>query len=139
MFPEAIPARAPADSENGPFSALRDPYKFAAVEREFRARREYDRKVDAREDARAFWAKANGFVDEIEADRVALGLPEQDVLAYLLRRHPRTAPSVPGSQDVSARFKREPDIVLPNVRFGRTRLFLSHFIGRVAWRMWAAL
>ena len=37
------------------------------------------------------------------------------------------------------RFLRDSNVFLTPVRFGRTRLFLSKFIGRAAWRGWVSL
>lgn len=80
-------------------------------------------------------------MDEIEEDRVALGLPKEDVLEYL-HRH-RAEISAQHAAQVAAedgiplrpRFKREPHIFLNgSVRFPRLRMFLAKFIGDAAWR-----
>ena len=89
---------------------------------------------------REFLAAANHLVDTLEADRRRL-LDDQpghdDVLEYLKRRYPapvvRAAPLGP-----SRPFRPAPQIGLGNVRFGRTRLFLSRFLGDRAWRGWRA-
>lgn len=100
----------------------------------------FDARSRGSQEVREFLAGANSLVDEIEEDRVALGLSKQDVLEYLREHHAghaaRHAVRV-AAQDrvpIPARFTREPDICLENVRFGRLRLFLSRFIGDVAWR-----
>jgi hypothetical protein len=80
--------------------------------------------------ARAFVAETNALVDEIETDRDGV-----DVVEYLKRQHPAPT-SLP--QALPHRFKREPDIFLPNVRFSRLRRFLSRFIGDLAYFGWRA-
>jgi hypothetical protein len=85
--------------------------------------------------AREFLARVNAHVDEMEADRLRRQAEGGfDVLEYLKRRNPAPAPKPRAAASLPARFKREPDIFLGNVRFGRLRLFLSKFIGDRAWR-----
>ncbi len=110
--------------------------KLNAASDEFLARQTYDRKVDAAEDAREFASNAAALVDSAEADRkrIAEETGETDVLAYLKRVWPKSQPQDVKCELLPAAFKRGPDIFLPNVRYGRTRLFLSKIIGRAAWR-----
>jgi hypothetical protein len=68
----------------------------------------YDRRVDAAQDARLFLLRANRLVDEIAAGA--------------------------GPKQPARPLSKEPDYRVDPVRFGRTRLFLSRFVGRFAWR-----
>jgi hypothetical protein len=86
--------------------------------------------------AREWLARADAYVDAAKEDCNG----RDDVLEYLKAFHSgmaeRMAQRMAADESIPlpARFKREPDIFLPNVRFGRIRLFLSKFIGDRAWR-----
>jgi hypothetical protein len=83
-----------------------------------------------------FLARVNERVDEMEADRLRRQADggELDIVEYLKRTNPAPALKPAAEQSIPARFKREPDIFLGNLRFARIRLFLSKFIGDRAWR-----
>ncbi|MGC1781246.1 MAG: hypothetical protein WA708_01870 [Acidobacteriaceae bacterium] len=74
--------------------------------------------------------------------------PAPEYLEYLVTeklvqdlkdKYPSPLPRRVTCQALPARFRREPDLWLGNIRFGRTRLFLSHFIGDLAWRGWRTM
>ncbi|HVC90584.1 MAG TPA: hypothetical protein VND66_08180 [Acidobacteriaceae bacterium] len=82
-----------------------------------------------------FLSHAIDLVDLAEAERLhGDGDGPFDILSYLNRKHSSPQPAGAGGV-IPPRFKREPYVfVVGNVRFGRTRLFLSKFIGDLAWR-----
>ena len=118
--------------------------KLNAASDEFLARQTYDRKVDAAEDAREFASNAAALVDFAEADRkrIAEETGVTDMLAYLKRKYPMPAAQMERLRELHDRAERRhrapalpPRFVqVAPVRFGRTRLFLSKFIGDLAWR-----
>ena len=95
--------------------------------------------------AKEFLAKADAIVDALSEARTRRGgepLPEDlaDYLRgayldeFLRHKYPPPARPRPLTRTLPPRFKREPAIFLGNVRFGRLRLFLSKWIGDMAWR-----
>ncbi len=162
MPAEATSLRAPADSSHsGHFSSrnaapgtainLRCPEdgsrvsakEFCAREafdravEEFRGREAFDRAVDLRENndeamlARRAHESARRYPSWM---RCTLCGALRDETGYCSRMCSRDL--APGMQAVPQPLpvRREPTYRAGNVRFGRTRLFLSKFIGRIAWR-----
>lgn len=89
-----------------------------AIAQEFLERQRYDALVDDaldRSNAAVFLREANRLVDSIlDPDSAFNSVPPP---RFVIDRH----------------------VFLEPVRFGRTRLFLSKFIGRIAWRGWVGL
>lgn len=62
-------------------------------------------------------------------------LPSYDVLEHLRKIHPMLRERR-NLEQPCARFRREPQIFLANVRFPRLRMALARVIGRAAWKGW---